>query len=96
MGWYDVDEDIHGNMKYSEEDLNEHAVIEGSALFKELMETAMIENYIDDEMIKKRIWLLRKLHMTITHEDINFYMNKATDERINELVAERTMELANE
>jgi hypothetical protein len=79
---------------YSEEDVEEHARIQGSILFKELMETSMIENYIDDEMVKKRIWLLRKLPMTITHEDIDYYMNKATNERINELVVERTMELS--
>jgi hypothetical protein len=95
MGWFDVDED-NDNMRYTDEDMQEHAVIEGSNLFKELMETSMIENYIDDEIVKKRIWLLRKLPNTITHEDISFYMNKATDERINELVAERTMELAND
>jgi hypothetical protein len=56
----------------------------------------MIENYINDEMVKKRIWLLRKLPMTITQEDINYYMNKATDEKINQAVIERTMELAND
>jgi hypothetical protein len=60
------------------------------------METSMIENYINDEMVKKRIWLLRKLPMTITQEDINYYMNKATDEKINQAVIERTMELAND
>jgi hypothetical protein len=88
-----IDED-NDNMRYSGEDMQEHAVIEGSNLFKELIETSIIENYINDEMVKKRIWLLRKLPMTITHEDIDYYMNKATDERINELVVERTMELS--
>ena len=88
-----IDED-NDNMRYSGEDMQEHAVIEGSNLFKELIETSIIENYINDEMVKKRIWLLRKLPMTITHEDIDYYMNKATNERINELVVERTMELS--
>ena len=95
MGWFDVDED-NDSMRYTDEDMQEHAVIEGSNLFKELMETSMIEKYIDDEMIKKRIWLLRKLPNTITHEDINYYMNRATNEKINELVIERTMELAHD
>jgi hypothetical protein len=99
MGWFEINKDGDSDMStysdmYSDEDLQEHAVIEGSNLFKELMETSMIENYIDDEMVKKRIWLLRKLPMTITHEDIDYYMNKATNERINELVVERTMELS--
>lgn len=88
-----IDED-NDNMRYSSEDMQEHAIIEGSNLFKELIETSIIENYINDEMVKKRIWLLRKLPMTITHEDIDYYMNKATNERINELVVERTMELS--
>jgi len=101
MGWFEVNKNEDYDMSsysdmYTEDDIEEHSRIQGSILFKELLETAMIENYIDDEMIKKRIWLLRKLPMTITHEDINFYMNKATDERINELVVERTMELSNE
>ena len=94
MGWFNLDKDFQDRMRYTDEDMQEHAVVEGSNLFKELMETSMIENYIDDEMVKKRIWLLRKLPMTITNEDISFYMNKATDERINELVVERTMELS--
>ena len=99
MGWFEINKDGDSDMStysdmYSDEDLQEHAVIEGSNLFKELMETSRIENYINDEMVKKRIWLLRKLPMTITHEDINYYMNKATNEKINELVVERTMELS--
>jgi len=101
MGWFEVNKDEDYDMStysdmYTDEDLDEHAVIQGSIVFKELLEVAMIENYIDDEMIKKRIWLLRKLPMTITHGDISFYMNKATDEEINKLVVERTMELSNE
>lgn len=55
----------------------------------------MIGNYIENEMYKKRVWLLRKLPTTIRHEDINFYMNEATDKEINQAVIERTMELAN-
>jgi hypothetical protein len=101
MGWFEVNKNEDYDMSsysdmYTEDDIEEHSRIQGSILFKELMEVSMIENYIDDEMIKKRIWLLRKLPMTITHEDISYYMNKATDERINELVVERTMELSNE
>jgi hypothetical protein len=101
MGWFEINKDEDNDMSsysdmYSEEDVEEHARIQGSILFKDLMETSMIENYINDEMVKKRIWLLRKLPMTITHEDINYYMNKATDEKINQAVIERTMELAND
>jgi len=99
MGWFEVNKNEDSDMStysdmYSEEDLQEHAEIQGSNLFKDLMEVAMLDKYIDDEMYKKRVWLLRKLPMTITYEDISFYMNKATDERINELVVERTMELS--
>ena len=90
MGWFEINKDEDNDMSsysdmYSEEDVEEHARIQGSILFKNLMETSMIENYINDEMVKKRIWLLRKLPMTITHEDINYYMNEATDEKINQL-----------
>jgi len=91
--FYNDDGDIDGAV-YDYDRAEEAVMQQGSELFKKLMEVSMIENYIDDEMYKKRVWLLRKLPMTITHEDINFYMNKATDEEINQAVVKRTMELA--
>jgi hypothetical protein len=92
--FYNDDGDIDGAV-YDYDRAEEAIMQRGSELFKELMEVSMIENYIDDEMYKKRVWLLRKLSTTITHEDIDFYMNKATDEEINQEVIKRTMELAN-
>ena len=89
----DNDGDIDGEDYYNDRD-QEEIMQEGSELFKELMEVFMIGNYIENEMYKKRVWLLRKLPTTIRHEDINFYMNKATDKQINQAVIERTMELA--
>ena len=92
--FYNDDGDIDGAV-YDYDRAEEAIMQQGSELFKELMEVSMIENYIDDEMYKKRVWLLRKLSTTITHEDIDFYMNKATNEEINQAVIKRTMELAN-
>lgn len=85
----DIDNDVYDYDRDQEEIMQE-----GSELFKELMEVFMIGNYIENEMYKKRVWLLRKLPTTIRHEDIRFYMNEATDEEINQAVIERTMELA--
>ena len=93
--FYNDDGDIDGAV-YDYDRADEAIMQRGSELFKQLMEVSTIENYIDDEMYKKRIWLLRKLPMTITHEDISFYMNQATDEEINQAVVKRTMELADD
>ena len=49
---------------------------------------------IGDELVKKRIWCLRKQKSTVTHEDIDFYMNKATSDEVNARVIELTIQLA--
>jgi hypothetical protein len=87
----DIDFDI--------DDINHERIEEkikqaSSAMFKQLMEMAMIEQFIDDEIMKKRIWCLRKQPYTITHYDIDHYMNKATVEEIDARVIELTIELA--
>jgi hypothetical protein len=94
--FYDEDIDID----YDVDDIRDHERIEekikqaSSAMFKQLMEMAMIEEFIDDELMKKRIWCLRKQKSTVTHEDIDFYMNKATVEEIDARVIELTIQLA--
>ena len=87
----DIDFDI--------DDINHERIEEkikqaSSAMFKQLMEMAMIEQFIDDEIMKKRICCWRKQPYTITHYDIELYMNKATVEEIDARVIELTIELA--
>lgn len=76
--------------------MEEAIKIEGSKLMKDLLDTTSIEQFINDERVKKRIWLLRKYPNTIQHDTINHIMNVATDDEINQMVLERTMELAND
>jgi len=98
--FYDYDDD--GNiseqweegMGYTIDEIEEKIMQASSGMFKKLMEMASIEDYVDDELIKKRIWCLRKQKSTVTHEDIDFYMNKATSDEVNARVVELTMELA--
>jgi hypothetical protein len=92
---YNEDDDIDFDI----DDINHERIEEkikqaSSAMFKQLMEMAMIEEFIDDEIMKKRIWCLRKQPYTITHYDIDHYMNKATVEEIDARVIELTIELA--
>ena len=87
-------EDWEGDVGYTIDDIEEKIMQASSAMFKKLMEMAMIEDYVENENTKKRIWCLRKQKFTITHEDIDFIMNKATDEEIDARVAELTMQLA--
>lgn len=96
---YNEDDDIDIDIDFDIDDINHEHIEEkikqaSSAMFKKLMEMAMIEEFIDDELMKKRIWCLRKQKSTVTHEDIDFYMNKATSDEVNARVVELTMELA--
>jgi len=90
----DIDIDYEYGRGYTTDDIEEKIKQASSAMFKKLMEMAMIEGFIDDELMKKRIWCLRKQPYTITHYDIDHYMNKATVEEIDARVAELTMQLA--
>jgi hypothetical protein len=98
--FYDYDddgnltEDWEGNDSYNIHQIEEKIKQASSAMFKQLMEMAMIEDFIDDELMKKRIWCLRKQPYTITHYDIDHYMNKATVEEIDARVIELTIQLA--
>ena len=94
----DEDDDIDYDYEkgYSIELIDEKIKQASSGMFKKLMEMAMIEDFIDDELMKKRIWCLRKQKHTITHIDIDHYMNKATPEEIEDRILELTMELAND
>ena len=96
---YNEDDDIDIDIDFDIDDINHERIEEkikqaSSAMFKQLMEMAMIEQFIDDEIMKKRIWCLRKQPYTITHYDIDHYMNKATVEEIDARVIELTIELA--
>ena len=90
----DIDIDYEYGRGYTTEDIEEKIKQASSIMFKKLMEMAMIEDFIDDELMKKRIWCLRKQPYTITHYDIDHYMNKATVEEIDARVIELTMQLA--
>jgi len=97
---YNEDDDIDIDIDFDMDNINHERIEEkirqaSSGMFKKLMDMASIEDYVDDELIKKRIWCLRKQKSTITHEDIDFYMNKATSDEVNARVVELTMELAN-
>jgi len=95
--FYDEDIDIDMDIDDNNHDMIEEKIRQASSgMFKKLMEMAMIENFIDDELMKKRIWCLRKQKHTITHYDIDHYMNKAKPEEIEDRILELTMELAND
>jgi len=92
---YNEDDDIDFDIDdIDHERIEEKIKQASSAMFKQLMEMAMIEEFIDDEIMKKRIWCLRKQPYTITHYDIDHYMNKATVEEIDARVIELTIQLA--
>lgn len=96
---YNEDDDIDIDIDFDIDDINHEHIEEkikqaSGAMFKKLMSMASIEDYVDDELVKKRIWCLRKQKSFVTHEDIDFYMNKATSDEVNARVVELTMELA--
>lgn len=100
--FYDYDDD--GNISeqweegvgYTIDEIEEKIMQASSSMLKNLIAMASIEDYISDEKIKKRIWLIRKNPMTIRQDTINYIMKDATDDEIDQLVISRTMELAND
>ena len=99
--FYDYDEDGNVTADWGDEkvitidEIEEKIMQASSGMLKHLINIASIEDYISDEKLKKRIWLLRNFNMTIRPENIDHIMKDATDDEINQMVVERTMELAN-
>ena len=100
--FYDYDEDGNVTVDWGDEkvisidEIEERVMQASSSMLKHLINIASIEDYISDEKLKKRIWLLRNFNMTIRPENIDHIMKDATDDEINQMVLERTMELAND